>query len=203
MQTSPDLMVVRLNVRCGLWEVTRQPRRSSLSIQVSEVWLGGRDSNPDTVVQSHVSYRWTTSQCREVATRGCETSILAETAGKKEKASLTGSPNTNRESSVAAFIRLRLRQVVGADHLLGIRRHRVFRRPGAGLGRIRRPAAALLLLLPPVARHAALAAGLARLLRRPLVRGALLVRRLAAFARDLSLLVPIHRRKATILFSHA
>ena len=25
------------------------------------VWLGGRDSNPDTVVQSHVSYRWTTS----------------------------------------------------------------------------------------------------------------------------------------------
>ena len=43
-------------------EVTRLPRRSSLSIQVSEVWLGGRDSNPDTVVQSHVSYRWTTSQ---------------------------------------------------------------------------------------------------------------------------------------------
>jgi hypothetical protein len=28
-----------------------------------EVWLGGRDLNPDTVVQSHVSYRWTTSQC--------------------------------------------------------------------------------------------------------------------------------------------
>jgi Phage integrase family len=27
-----------------------------------ENWLGGRDSNPDTVVQSHVSYRWTTSQ---------------------------------------------------------------------------------------------------------------------------------------------
>jgi len=27
-------------------------------------WLGGRDSNPDTVVQSHVSYRWTTSQYR-------------------------------------------------------------------------------------------------------------------------------------------
>jgi hypothetical protein len=27
-----------------------------------EPWLGGRDSNPDTVVQSHVSYRWTTSQ---------------------------------------------------------------------------------------------------------------------------------------------
>ena len=28
----------------------------------SRNWLGGRDSNPDTVVQSHVSYRWTTSQ---------------------------------------------------------------------------------------------------------------------------------------------
>jgi len=28
-----------------------------------EAWLGGRDSNPDTMVQSHVSYRWTTSQC--------------------------------------------------------------------------------------------------------------------------------------------
>ena len=27
-------------------------------------WLGGRDSNPDTMVQSHVSYRWTTSQCQ-------------------------------------------------------------------------------------------------------------------------------------------
>ena len=27
-----------------------------------ESWLGGRDSNPDNVVQSHVSYRWTTSQ---------------------------------------------------------------------------------------------------------------------------------------------
>ena len=27
------------------------------------LWLGGRDSNPDTVVQSHVSYRWTTSHC--------------------------------------------------------------------------------------------------------------------------------------------
>ena len=28
------------------------------------VWLGGRDSNPDSMVQSHVSYRWTTAQCR-------------------------------------------------------------------------------------------------------------------------------------------
>ena len=27
-------------------------------------WLGGRDSNPDSMVQSHLSYRWTTSQQR-------------------------------------------------------------------------------------------------------------------------------------------
>ena len=32
-----------------------EPRRSSA--KPSEVWLGGRDSNPDNVVQSHVSYR--------------------------------------------------------------------------------------------------------------------------------------------------
>ncbi len=25
-------------------------------------WLGSRDSNPDSMIQSHVSYRWTTSQ---------------------------------------------------------------------------------------------------------------------------------------------
>jgi len=96
----------------------------------------------------------------------------------------------------------RLRQVVGADHLLGIRRDRVLARR-AGLRRRRDVATALLLLLPPMARHAAFAAGLARFLRRPLVRGALLVRRLAALARDLALLVPVHRCKATILFSHA
>jgi hypothetical protein len=27
-----------------------------------EIWLGGRDSNPDNVLQRHASYRWTTSQ---------------------------------------------------------------------------------------------------------------------------------------------
>ena len=35
-----------------------------------EEWLGDRDSNPDSMVQSHVSYRWTISQRR--------TSILAK-----------------------------------------------------------------------------------------------------------------------------
>ena len=33
------------------------PSRSSLSIHANEGWLGGRDSNPNNVVQSHVSYR--------------------------------------------------------------------------------------------------------------------------------------------------
>src|SRR5262249_61282564 len=51
-----------------------------------------------------------------------------------------------------------------------------------------------------MARHATLAAGLARLFARPLVRRPLLMRGLAALARDLSLLVPVHRRKSTILF---
>src|SRR5262245_27766668 len=42
-----------------------------------EFWLGGRDSNPDTVVQSHVSYRWTTSQCQSRRLSGQELSIIA------------------------------------------------------------------------------------------------------------------------------
>ena len=29
-----------------------------------EDWLGGRDSNPDNMLQRHASYRWTTSQHR-------------------------------------------------------------------------------------------------------------------------------------------
>ena len=41
------------------------------------MWLGGRDSNPDTVVQSHVSYRWTTSQ--HGPDRAAETPIISGT----------------------------------------------------------------------------------------------------------------------------
>src|SRR5438477_7027512 len=39
-------------------------KSAKLLRKIAEIrlWLGGRDSNPDTVVQSHVSYRWTTSQ---------------------------------------------------------------------------------------------------------------------------------------------
>src|SRR5215207_3725251 len=50
--------------------------------------------------------------------------------------------------------------------------------------------------------HSALAAGFARFLAGPLMSGALLVRRLAALARDLSLLGAVHRGKSAILFCH-
>src|SRR5207247_995515 len=39
-------------------------------------WLGGRDSKPDTVVQSHVSYRWTTSQYQPTRVERQELLIL-------------------------------------------------------------------------------------------------------------------------------
>jgi hypothetical protein len=32
------------------------------NIQKEKIWLGGRDSNPDTQLQRLQSYRWTTSQ---------------------------------------------------------------------------------------------------------------------------------------------
>ena len=33
-----------------------------LKTQGEIVWLGGRDSNPDNLLQRQMSYRWTTSQ---------------------------------------------------------------------------------------------------------------------------------------------
>jgi hypothetical protein len=41
---------------------------------LKKVWLGGRDSNPDTQIQNLQSYRWTTSQ------RGCNRSFAAGNA---------------------------------------------------------------------------------------------------------------------------
>ena len=38
--------------------------RQAHPVVVSGGWLGDRDSNPDSMVQSHVSYRWTISQRR-------------------------------------------------------------------------------------------------------------------------------------------
>src|SRR3977135_735706 len=49
------------------WRAARCPGGAAeqpTSARERRSWLGGRDSNPDTVVQSHVSYRWTTSQCQ-------------------------------------------------------------------------------------------------------------------------------------------
>ena len=33
-------------------------------------WLGGRDSNPDNLLQRQMSYRWTTSQYRLALSKG-------------------------------------------------------------------------------------------------------------------------------------
>src|SRR5688572_17100415 len=53
-----------------------------------------------------------------------------------------------------------------------------------------------------MARHAALAAGLARFFAGPLMSRALLVRCFAALAGNLALLGTVHRRESAILFSH-
>ena len=49
-----------------------------------EEWLGGRDSNPDTMVQSHVSYRWTTSH------QEGETTIIPANREKRQALGLRG-----------------------------------------------------------------------------------------------------------------
>ena len=63
-------------------------------------WLGGRDSNPDTVVQSHVSYRWTTSQYRGGAADRRETLSILNTKGayQARRASTGTSVNSGRHS---------------------------------------------------------------------------------------------------------
>jgi hypothetical protein len=57
-----------------------------------EEWLGGRDSNPDTMVQSHVSYRWTTSH------QEGETTIIPANREKRQALGLRGNPGPRRES---------------------------------------------------------------------------------------------------------
>jgi hypothetical protein len=65
-----------------------------------EAWLGGRDSNPDTVVQSHVSYRWTTSQCSLRAALRRELSIIAQqpALGRPLEAAIESTPIYGRLS---------------------------------------------------------------------------------------------------------
>jgi hypothetical protein len=50
-------------------------------------WLGGRDSNPDTVVQSHVSYRWTTSQYLSGWPARTETLIISAPVDERQPGS--------------------------------------------------------------------------------------------------------------------
>src|SRR5262245_40670918 len=54
---------IKMTLENGTYAVFESKSAELLRI-LAEIanWLGGRDSNPDTVVQSHVSYRWTTSQ---------------------------------------------------------------------------------------------------------------------------------------------
>src|SRR6187455_2543176 len=51
---------------------------------MSRTWLGGRDSNPDTMVQSHVSYRWTTSQYQPGVRDRRETSSIANPNARQQ-----------------------------------------------------------------------------------------------------------------------
>ena len=62
--------------------------------------------------------------------------------------------------------------------------------------------ALLLFLLATMARHPALAARFASFFRGPLVRRAFLVCCLAAFTRDVALLVSVHRSKSAIFLRH-
>jgi hypothetical protein len=96
--------------------------------------------------------------------------------------------------------RLILGQIVGADHLLGVRLVHLLgvRLVGFRWRHFRR----LLLLLTTMAGHAALPAGFARLFACPLVRRALLVGRFSTLACNVALLAAIHRCKATIFFCH-
>ena len=70
------------------------------------------------------------------------------------------------------------------------------------VGSARGATEAHLLTATTMAGDAAFATRVARLLTRPLVRGAFLVRGLAALARDLTLLGPIHRCKSAVFLCH-
>jgi hypothetical protein len=83
----------------------------------------------------------------------------------------------------------RLRHVRASSHLLG-----AHIAPAADF--------ALLLLLPPMTRHSAFAAGFTSFFARPLVRRSFLMRCFASLAGDLALFPSIHRSKSAVLFCH-
>jgi len=129
-----------------------------------ENWLGGRDSNPDTVVQSHVSYRWTTSQ-HGVAKAGRTSHYIQGVERRARQLNVPGGLGTcTREPTSVLMIERSVR--------LTCRERRV--------------------LATLVRREPALAASLARFFAAPLMRAALLVRHSSTFAGDLALLVRVH-----------
>src|SRR5712692_6860356 len=111
-------------------------------------WLGGRDSNPDTVVQSHVSYRWTTSQYRLRRARRRELPSIA-------------TPNLDQQAPLPELDPAVSSNAARLSHLL-VADHRLARRLLAG----RRVIA---ILLAAVAGHPALPTGLTSFVARPLV----------------------------------
>src|SRR5437773_5018601 len=110
-----------------------------------------------------------------------ETGTIDYSRSRARATSAPTGPGTPVRASAHLFV---------AEHLIVLLRAVVI-----GRGAVR-------LLFAAMAGHPAFAAGLARFFTRPLVRGALLVRRLAPLTRDLALLVPLHRGKSTILCCH-
>src|SRR5436853_620981 len=117
-------------------------------------WLGGRDSNPDNLLQRQMSYRWTTSQYQSGAPEGWETPIIVTPFAPQQAPPLTWYwVSLLHLAGVAGFLRLRGR----AHAVRGVS-----------------------FLFPPMARHATLASGCAGLFAGPLVSRTLLMGRLAA-----------------------
>src|SRR5438477_10335841 len=85
-------------------------KSAKLLRKIAEIrlWLGGRESNPDTVVQSHVSYRWTTSQCQSRTVERRELAIIANpnwseqvrrlTPERRSSGSIVSAGNRSRSS---------------------------------------------------------------------------------------------------------
>ena len=57
-----------------LWR--RLPRKTEVESAEVVSWLGGRDSNPDNLLQRQMSYRWTTSQHGRGRVNRAETPII-------------------------------------------------------------------------------------------------------------------------------
>ena len=74
----PEIMLLASFPRAG----------SALAGCASENWLGGRDSNPDSQIQSLESYRWTTPQRAGAPTEiaGTRTSEPGGSGGRKDNA---------------------------------------------------------------------------------------------------------------------